>query len=43
MWESEQTRILRSIDEHRAADRPYGVGSVKLFGLVKRAYELFAR
>lgn len=42
-WDAEQTRILRAIDEHHAANHSYLNEGVKLLELAKRAYSLYEK
>lgn len=42
-WEAEQVRILRAIDEHRAANHAYINEGVKLLELAKKAYLLYEK
>lgn len=42
-WEAEQTRILRAIDEHHAANHSYINEGVKLLELAKKAYSLYEK
>jgi site-specific DNA recombinase len=42
-WDAEQTRILRAIDEHHAANHSYINEGVKLLELAKRAYSLYEK
>ena len=42
-WDAEQTRILRAIDEHHAANHSYINEGVKLLELAKKAYLLYEK
>lgn len=42
-WRSEQDRLLRSVEEHQAANRTYLDEGVQLLELAGRAYELFCK
>ena len=42
-WRSEQDRLLRSVEEHQAANRTYLDEGVALLELAGRAYELFRK
>ncbi|MGA9996379.1 MAG: hypothetical protein WBP93_13255 [Pyrinomonadaceae bacterium] len=42
-WDTEQTRILRAIDEHHAANHSYISEGVKLLELAKKAYLLYEK
>ncbi len=42
-WRSEQDRLLRSIEEHQAANRTYLDEGVQLLELAGRAHELFCK